>query len=80
MEKKPKTCSNCRHSVVPKFQTSLPGMLICMKPMKRKRKNVLLVAPEYASICKCRSYAAKEETKTEAEETVDEYPQVEMEV
>lgn len=57
-----KSCTNCRHSVVPKVQTSPPGMLICMKPMKRPQKNVLMVAPEYASICKCRSYAAKEET------------------
>lgn len=57
-----KSCTNCRHSVVPAFQTSPPGMLICAKPMKRKQKNVLLVHPYYAHIFQCRSYAAKEET------------------
>ncbi len=61
MKKPVKCCTNCIHSRVPTFQTSPPGMLICAKPLKRKQKNVLLVAPEYASIWNCRSYAAKEE-------------------
>ena len=68
MKKAVKCCTDCIHAKVPKFQTSPPGMLICAKPMKRKRKTVLLVAPEYASICKCRSYEAKEGTLDYGEE------------